>query len=154
LRAAIPRLIRLPTVSTLLRTVRLIAVAVKESVIAQVITPEPPTVAAPRIVTPAGTLLDSDAVYGKALRGMTIYGNTHLVRHPRLKLVGLRLNPKVGHHRPSDIGPITDIARSVVVSRGCMTTHDTTKGSLRTAVCPFSMPTDSTLYQVRCRVGR
>ena len=69
---------------------------------------------------------------------------TRYVRHPRLKLVGLRLNPKVGHHRPSDIGPITDIARSVVVSRGCMTTHDTTKGSLRTAVCPFSMTTDST----------
>ena len=27
------------------------------------------------------------------------------VRHPRLKLVGLCLNPKVGHHRPSDIRP-------------------------------------------------
>jgi hypothetical protein len=71
LRAAIPRLIRLPSESTLLRTVRLIDVAVREAAIAQVIAPAPTTVAAPSIVTPAGTLLDAYAVDGNALRGAT-----------------------------------------------------------------------------------
>jgi predicted transposase YbfD/YdcC len=80
LRAAIPRLIRLPSESTLLRTVRLIDVAVLEAAIAQVIAPAPPTVAAPRMVTPAGTLLDAYAVDGKAVRGATACGvPTHLV---------------------------------------------------------------------------
>ena len=81
LRAALPHLTRLPSESTLLRTLRLIDVTVLEKGIAALTQPQTPAHAAPaRVITPAGTILQAQAVDGKALRGATACGaKTHLV---------------------------------------------------------------------------
>jgi hypothetical protein len=81
LRAALPELTRRPSESTLLRTLRLIDVTLLEEAVARVTQPrQPADTAASQIVTPAGTILQAQAVDGKVLRGATNCGApTHLV---------------------------------------------------------------------------
>lgn len=81
LRAALPELVRLPSESTLLRTLRLIDVRVLEDALAQLTPPQTAAeTKASQVVTPCGTILDAHAVDGKALRGATACGApTHLV---------------------------------------------------------------------------
>jgi predicted transposase YbfD/YdcC len=81
LRAALPDLTRLPSESTLLRTLRLIDVTILEQAVARLTRPQTPAdAAASQIVTPAGTILQAQAVDGKTLRGATNSGApTHLV---------------------------------------------------------------------------
>jgi hypothetical protein len=52
------------------------------------------------------------------------------VSHPSLKQMGLRLNPKARRHRPTDTGPITNIAGSIDISMVRMTARNTTERSL------------------------
>jgi predicted transposase YbfD/YdcC len=81
LRAALPDLLRLPSEATLLRTLRQIDPSVLEPAVAQLNQPQTPAEeSADRVVTPAGTLLQAQAVDGKAARGATACGTpTHLV---------------------------------------------------------------------------
>jgi predicted transposase YbfD/YdcC len=81
LRAALPLLMRLPSESTLLRTLRLVDVTVLEAAIARLTAPQTPAEVAPGdVVTPLGTRLQALAVDGKTLRGTTACGvPTHLV---------------------------------------------------------------------------
>jgi hypothetical protein len=81
LRAALPLLVRLPSESTLLRTLRLIDVSVLERAIAGLTQPHTAADVAPsQVITPRGTILQAHAVDGKALRGATACGTaTHLV---------------------------------------------------------------------------
>lgn len=81
LHAALPDLIRLPSESTLLRTLRQIDHDRLETAIAQLTQPQTRTEThADRVVTPSGTILHAQAVDGKALRGATACGlPTHLV---------------------------------------------------------------------------
>jgi hypothetical protein len=79
--AALPGLTRLPSESTFLRTLRLIDVAVLEQAVAGLTQPQTPTeTAAGQVVTPAGTILQAQAVDGKTVRGAANCGApTHLV---------------------------------------------------------------------------
>jgi predicted transposase YbfD/YdcC len=81
LRAALPELTRLPSESTLLRTLRQIDVTVLETALAHLTQPHTATDTAPsQVVTPCGTILQAHAVDGKTLRGATNCGApTHLV---------------------------------------------------------------------------
>jgi predicted transposase YbfD/YdcC len=81
LRAALPSLTTLPSESTLLRTARQIDVGILETAIAQLTQPHTDAEeAAGQVVTPCGTILQSQAVDGKTLRGTTACGvSTHLV---------------------------------------------------------------------------
>lgn len=81
LRAALPQLSRLPSESTLLRTLRLIDVSILEAAVARLTEPQTHTDMQPaHVVTPSGTILQAQAVDGKALRGATACGaKTHLV---------------------------------------------------------------------------
>lgn len=81
LQDALPQLIRLPSESTLLRTLRLIDVLVLEQAIAHLNAPQSAADATPsQVVTPAGTRLQAQAVDGKTLRGTTACGRpTQLV---------------------------------------------------------------------------
>lgn len=81
LRAALPELTHLPSESTVLRTLRLIDARVLEQVIAGLTQPQTVADAAPStVITPAGTILQAQAVDGKAVRGATACGApTHLV---------------------------------------------------------------------------
>ena len=81
LRAALPSLTRLPSESTLLRTLRLIDVCCLEAAVAGLSEPQPNADVQPaQVVTPSGTILEAQAVDGKALRGATACGaKTHLV---------------------------------------------------------------------------
>lgn len=81
LRAALPALTRLPSESTLLRTLRLIDVAVLEQAVAGLTRPQASAdTTASQVVTPCGTLLQAQAVDGKTVRGATNCGApTHLV---------------------------------------------------------------------------
>jgi len=75
LKAALPQLVRIPSESTLLRTLRLIDVTVLERALAQLTTPQTAPDATPsQVVTPAGTRLQAHAVDGKTLRGTTACG--------------------------------------------------------------------------------
>jgi predicted transposase YbfD/YdcC len=81
LRAALPELSRLPSESTLLRTLRQIDVAVLEAAVARLTQPHTDAdTTQSQVVTPCGTVLQAQAVDGKALRGATNCGApTHLV---------------------------------------------------------------------------
>jgi predicted transposase YbfD/YdcC len=81
LKGALPQLVRIPSESTLLRTLRLVDVAVLEAALARLTTPQTTPQAAPsQVVTPLGTRLQALAVDGKTLRGATACGApTHLV---------------------------------------------------------------------------
>lgn len=81
LKAALPQLVRIPSESTLLRTLRLVDVAVLEAALARLTAPQTAPQAAPsEVVTPLGTRLQALAVDGKTLRGATACGTpTHLV---------------------------------------------------------------------------
>lgn len=81
LRAALPDLVRLPSESTLVRTLRQIDHQVLEHAVAQLNQPHTRhEERADQVVTPAGTLLHAQAVDGKAARGATACGTpTHLV---------------------------------------------------------------------------
>ena len=81
LRAALPALLRLPSESTLLRTVRQIDYHLLECAVAQLNQPQTPAEQrADQLKTPAGTLLQAQAVDGKAARGASACGTpTHLV---------------------------------------------------------------------------
>jgi predicted transposase YbfD/YdcC len=81
LRAALPGLTRLPSESTLLRTLRLIDIAVLEQAMAGLTQPQAPAeTTVGQVVTPCGTRLQAQAVDGKVLRGATACGApTHLV---------------------------------------------------------------------------
>ena len=81
LKAALPQVVRIPSESTILRTLRLVDVAALEAAIAQLAAPQTPAQEAPRaIVTRLGTRLQALAVDGKTLRGATACGApTHLV---------------------------------------------------------------------------
>src|SRR5262245_9818870 len=70
LRAALPHLTRLPSESTLLRTLRLIDVTILETAVARLTQPQTSIDEQPAlVVTPRGTLLMAQAVDGKAVRG-------------------------------------------------------------------------------------
>ncbi|WP_141508777.1 ISAs1 family transposase, partial [Candidatus Chloroploca asiatica] len=79
--AALPPLVRMPSESTLLRTLRLVDVTVLETALAGLTAPQTPAHGAPsEVVTPLGTRLQAFAVDGKTLRGATACGApTHLV---------------------------------------------------------------------------
>ena len=81
LQAALPDLTRLPSESTLLRTLRQIDAVVLEAALAQLTQPQTAAESASsQVVTPCGTILQAQAVDGKALRGATSCGApTHLV---------------------------------------------------------------------------
>jgi hypothetical protein len=81
LTAALPQLVRIPSESTLLRTLRLVDVTVLEVALAGLTALQSPQQAAPSaVVTPLGTRLQALAVDGKTLRGATACGApTHLV---------------------------------------------------------------------------
>jgi predicted transposase YbfD/YdcC len=81
LKAALPQLVRIPSESTLLRTLRLVDVGVLEAALAGLTAPQAPQQAAPsEVVTPLGTRLQALAVDGKTLRGASACGSpTHLV---------------------------------------------------------------------------
>lgn len=81
LQAALPALVRLPSESTVLRTLRQLDVTVLEAAVAQLTQPQTPADRQPsEVVTPCGTRLQAQAVDGKALRGATACGTpTHLV---------------------------------------------------------------------------
>jgi predicted transposase YbfD/YdcC len=81
LRVALPALTRLPSESTLLRALRQIDVSVLEPAMARLTQPQTALDIAPsQIVTPCGTILQAQAVDGKAVRGATRCGAlTHLV---------------------------------------------------------------------------
>ncbi len=81
LKAALPQLVRIPSESTLLRTLRLVDVAILEAELARLATPQTAAQAAPsEVVTPLGTRLQALALDGKTLRGATACGApTHLV---------------------------------------------------------------------------
>lgn len=75
LRAALPLLIRLPSESTLLRTLRLIDVALLERAIAQLNAPQTAADAASsHIITPLGARLQAHALDGKLVRGTNACG--------------------------------------------------------------------------------
>jgi len=74
LRAALPDLLRLPSESTLLRTLRQIDHQILEMAVAQLNQPQTAAEArADQVLTPAGTILQAQAVDGKAARGATAY---------------------------------------------------------------------------------
>lgn len=81
LKAAFPQLVRIPSEATLLRTLRMIDVAILEAALTSLTTPRAPHQAAPsEVVTPLGTRLQALALDGKTLRGATACGDpTHLV---------------------------------------------------------------------------
>jgi len=81
LRTALPNLTRLPSESTLLRTLRQIDVTILEAAVASLTHPQTAAeYASSRVVTPCGTILQAQAVDGKAVRGATACGTpTHLV---------------------------------------------------------------------------
>lgn len=81
LKAALPQLVRIPSESTLLRTLRLVDVACLEAALARLTAPQSPQqVAASQLITPLGTRLQALALDGKTLRGATACGApTHLV---------------------------------------------------------------------------
>ncbi len=81
LRAALPQLTRLPSESTLLRSLRLLDVSLLEAAVARLTAPQTPTdLLSAQVVTPSGTILEAQAVDGKALRGASACGaKTHLV---------------------------------------------------------------------------
>lgn len=81
LRAALPDLVRLPSESTLLRTLRQIDHGMLETAVAQLTQPQTRIEGqADQVVTPAGTMLHAQAVDGKVARGATACGTpTHLV---------------------------------------------------------------------------
>ena len=81
LRVALPDLVRLPSESTLLRTLRQMDSAMLERMVAHLTQPQTRTEEhADRVVTPAGTILQAHAVDGKAARGATACGKpTHFV---------------------------------------------------------------------------
>lgn len=81
LKLALPLLLRLPSESTLLRTLRLVDVTVLEAALTALTAPQTPAQAAPSaVITPLGTCLQALAVDGKTLRGTTACGvPTHLV---------------------------------------------------------------------------
>lgn len=81
LRAVLPALPRLPSESTLLRTLRLIDVAVLEQVVAGLTRPQTTAdTTASQVITPCGTRLQAQAVDGKTLRRASNCGApTHLV---------------------------------------------------------------------------
>lgn len=75
LRTALPDPIRLPSESTLLRTLRQIDHQVLEHAVAQLNQPQTPAEErADRVVTPVGTILQAQTVDGKAARGATACG--------------------------------------------------------------------------------
>jgi predicted transposase YbfD/YdcC len=80
-RAALPALKRLPSESTLLRTLRRIDVSSLEAALAQLTQPHSAAECAPsQVTTPCGTLLQAQALDGKALRGASNCGApTHLL---------------------------------------------------------------------------
>ncbi|MEN9934112.1 MAG: hypothetical protein RLZZ387_691 [Chloroflexota bacterium] len=81
LRSALPELVRLPSESTLLRTLRQIDVSCLEAALASLTAPQAVAeVRQAQVVTPRGTVLEAYSVDGKALRGTTACGApTHLV---------------------------------------------------------------------------
>jgi predicted transposase YbfD/YdcC len=81
LQAALPALRRLPSESTLLRTLRQLDVSVLEAAMTRLLEPQTAAASAPsQVVTPCGTLLQAQAVDGKTVRGATNCGAlTHLV---------------------------------------------------------------------------
>lgn len=81
LKAALPQLVRIPSESTLLRTLRLVDVVVLEAALAGLAAAQNPQQAAPsEVVTPLGTRLQALALDGKSLRGASASGApTHLV---------------------------------------------------------------------------
>jgi len=82
LHASLPELTRLPSESTLLRTLRQLDVTRLEAALADLAQPQAPIrTDAAQVVTPCGTSLTAHAVDGKAVRGATACGApTHLVR--------------------------------------------------------------------------
>jgi len=81
LHAALPTLVRIPSASTLLRTLRQIDAAVLEQHLAQFVASLPTTTAyASCIISPHGELLQGQAIDGKSVRSATAHGDrTHLV---------------------------------------------------------------------------
>lgn len=82
LHTALPVLVRIPSESTLLRTLRLLDVVVLEAAITRLTQPQTAADSVPsQVVTPCGTILHAQAVDGNAVRGATAGGTpTHLVR--------------------------------------------------------------------------
>jgi predicted transposase YbfD/YdcC len=81
LRAALPGLTRIPSASTLLRTLRQIDAAVLDQHLAQFVAGLPvPTPYAGCLITPQGEILQGQAIDGKTVRTATAHGDrTHLV---------------------------------------------------------------------------
>jgi predicted transposase YbfD/YdcC len=81
LKASLPHLVRIPSESTLLRTLRLVDVGVLEVAVGRLTpAPTPAQQAASQLITPLGTRLQALALDGKTLRGASACGApTHLV---------------------------------------------------------------------------
>ena len=112
LRAALPILSRLPSESTLLRTLRQIDVTLLETTMASLTQPHSAAEhAASQLRTPCGTLLQAQAVDGKAVRGATACGApTHLVslvQHRR----GVTLAQAAVAHKRSEITAVPALVR-------------------------------------------
>jgi predicted transposase YbfD/YdcC len=112
LRTALPDLPRLPSESTLLRTLRLIDVTILEAAVASLTQPQTaPDTQPSQVVTPKGTLLQAQAVDGKALRGATACGApTHvvsLVQHGS----GITLAQQAVAHKRSEITAVPELLR-------------------------------------------
>ncbi|GIV97863.1 MAG: hypothetical protein KatS3mg057_2520 [Herpetosiphonaceae bacterium] len=98
------------------------------------------------------------AHYGQQTKGVSMENATisrdptdecdYIVSHPPLKQVGLRLNPKVRRHRPTDTGPITDIAGSIDISKVRMTAANTTERGLIRTVALVNRP--ASVARLRC----
>lgn len=107
LRQALPDLSRLPSESTIARTVRLIDVSVLEKLVAALnqATYETERLSS-QITTPCGTLLLAQAVDGKTLRGATACGApTHLVSLV-LHACGTTLAQAAVKHKRSEISAV------------------------------------------------
>jgi predicted transposase YbfD/YdcC len=81
LRAALPELVRIPSASTLLRTLRQIDSRALEQHVAQFVASLPtPTPYAGCIISPHGEIIQGQAIDGKSVRTATAHGDrTHLV---------------------------------------------------------------------------
>lgn len=112
LRTALPDLTRLPSESTLLRTLRLIDITILEAAITSLTKPHSALDRQASVVlTPKGTLLQAQAVDGKALRGATACGApTHLVslvQHGS----GVTLAQEAVAHKKSEITAVPALLR-------------------------------------------
>lgn len=112
LRAALPELVRLPSESTLLRTLRQIDHRTLDLAVAKLNQPQTPAEkCADHVVTSAGTILQAQAVDGKAARGATACGTpTHLVSlvgHGR----GVVLAQRAVERKRSELSAVPALAR-------------------------------------------